>query len=385
MLSKSGSPHCVVLIHGTWGGRSAWSLSESAWATTAANFADVARFTWSGSNRQSTRIQASFELAECLANELGSYKTIHLVAHSHGGNIATRAAGITPERIMSIVTLGTPYIHADIYSSNRIADSTITALLTLTALLTIAGIFLGTSYLPNLMVPFQTESNSHLFGTAVTGILFLLTVGIYALLEPMVLRLRTRIEQRYAGFGTNQVPVLAIYYENDEAFRLLRHSSGLQRAIDKVPRFLYRPFQMVISDDGKDRILTLGTLLIALPGAAFAAAMSDIGWLSIVGTLGLATMPAVFLLKAANWFTPVLSGAATLGVDCWVDMMLAQVRVRRTPIGPGPVTARHLRFAARFVETKGGLVHSSICHDQRALEEATEWIVRKISNLPLLG
>jgi len=74
---------------------------------------EVQAFIWSGRNSQYDRRKASIDLARYLNNPAFiKYRSIHIIGHSHGGNIATRAGILGPNRATSVITVGTPFISA---------------------------------------------------------------------------------------------------------------------------------------------------------------------------------------------------------------------------------------------------------------------------------
>ena len=119
------SSHVVFLIHGTWGrGFLPWTRKEVAdWCTTdspcrraveAALGMDTVFVPkkWSGSNSPTERIKASKQLRADIIKyrrEVPAAK-IHLLSHSHGGNVAFYAARGIETDLASITCLSTPFI-----------------------------------------------------------------------------------------------------------------------------------------------------------------------------------------------------------------------------------------------------------------------------------
>ena len=73
---------------------------------------------WSGENSEAERRRAAYDLAECIRS-LGDdrrIRRVHIVAHSHGGNVTRRAMrylGAHRHFVSSIIYLGTPFLHFD--------------------------------------------------------------------------------------------------------------------------------------------------------------------------------------------------------------------------------------------------------------------------------
>lgn len=110
----------VILVHGTWGRRSAWTKPDSklSVALTAAG-CTVVSFTWSGRNSHRARALAARDLADHLNAEVAKSprSRFWVVAHSHGGNVAVRAVAKLRQsrrRVpqISTIALATPFINS---------------------------------------------------------------------------------------------------------------------------------------------------------------------------------------------------------------------------------------------------------------------------------
>src|SRR5437868_6853158 len=72
--------------------------------------AEIREFYWTGLNRHDARLRAGQELAQVIAAQ-PSERRIHIVGHSHGGNIALVAANHLPaRRVQTIVLLANPHL-----------------------------------------------------------------------------------------------------------------------------------------------------------------------------------------------------------------------------------------------------------------------------------
>lgn len=131
----------VVTIHGT--GDTAEGPDGEKWFQNGSSFvrdlsgklaaqglnADVIPHLWSGANSARGREQGTISLTEKLRKLKSDYDAIHLVGHSHGGNVATDAAvamgwsGDTCKtKVRSITTIGTPFLRGDVGFAEWVAS-----------------------------------------------------------------------------------------------------------------------------------------------------------------------------------------------------------------------------------------------------------------------
>jgi pimeloyl-ACP methyl ester carboxylesterase len=120
----AGSPEAVrivvTLVHGTFARAAAWTADDSDIASAlGAHFDDlvIARYEWSGDNDVMARIRAEDHLREHLTTLQQQYPFArqYLIGHSHGGNIAVRAATTRQLdiNVQGVACLGTPFIAAE--------------------------------------------------------------------------------------------------------------------------------------------------------------------------------------------------------------------------------------------------------------------------------
>jgi hypothetical protein len=107
-----------ILIHGTWGADCSWYVPKGDFfdaleQTVCKKNSAVVSFRWSGGAGHDARIKAAHNLAK-LIKTYDSKVAIYIVAHSHGGNVATLASNILGQEednkhyIRALFTLGTP-------------------------------------------------------------------------------------------------------------------------------------------------------------------------------------------------------------------------------------------------------------------------------------
>ncbi len=115
-----------IVIHGTFAKYASWHHPENKFITTLKknlpSDAQVYRFLWSGKNSYPARLEAGILCKEYIKNITPCNASVHIIGHSHGGNIAIVAAQELEKEnssifINSLITLGTP-ICVDSYLPN---------------------------------------------------------------------------------------------------------------------------------------------------------------------------------------------------------------------------------------------------------------------------
>jgi hypothetical protein len=114
--------HDVIQIHGTWGRffrrTAAWCRPEHLCRRSIEHAlgpnTTFHTFGWSGANSPAARLRATARLADCIRDIRRQRNScIHVVAHSHAGNIALCAARDEEiaRQLSSITCLSTPFLH----------------------------------------------------------------------------------------------------------------------------------------------------------------------------------------------------------------------------------------------------------------------------------
>lgn len=129
----------IVTVHGT--GDTAEELEGPKWFQRGSAFSyalqgdlaaagldcEIIPLLWSGANSATAREQGSRKLVRVVGELRRQGKKVHVVAHSHGGNVATDAACMLGWRanaphptLVSVTTVGTPFLHARMSLSETI-------------------------------------------------------------------------------------------------------------------------------------------------------------------------------------------------------------------------------------------------------------------------
>jgi len=108
----------VFIIPGTHGNAETWFTQVPGRSTFASELAaafgsdvTVRRLLWNGDFRQSHRAAAAEQMAREIDLQSEGFDRVHVLGHSHGGNIALMAARRTHRRIDTLVCLGTPHLY----------------------------------------------------------------------------------------------------------------------------------------------------------------------------------------------------------------------------------------------------------------------------------
>jgi Alpha/beta hydrolase family len=111
----AGRELAVVLIHGTFARKSTWTAPEAPLPGAFGDAVTKVRFLWSDANSMRSRRIATEGLRRCILELVAQgYRHVAVVAHSHGGNIALKAAedASIAQHVSAIVCMATPFISA---------------------------------------------------------------------------------------------------------------------------------------------------------------------------------------------------------------------------------------------------------------------------------
>jgi len=141
MSDNTGDRIAIVTVHGT--GDTAAAPEGDKWFQRGSTFstrlvqrlasqgidADIVPHMWSGANSAKGRETGSEKLAKALNQVSKNYDGVHVIGHSHGGNVANDAATMMSWRrskkkkkhkVDSITTVGTPFFKAELSASESL-------------------------------------------------------------------------------------------------------------------------------------------------------------------------------------------------------------------------------------------------------------------------
>lgn len=218
----------IVTVHGT--GDTALSVEGEKWFQRGSAFAsrlterltasglsvEILPYLWSGANSATARAAAAAGLQRTISHLAEGGKGVHVVGHSHGGNVANDAAcridwrrSRGPRKIRSIATVGTPFLKLRVGAFESVA----TLLASIIAAVAIAGCLYA------LLI-----ERHFLYAPYLLGALF----G-----APFYAAALTRL----ARAGRRKRPslrILAVRHPNDEAIAFLQHVERID--IEAFPR-----------------------------------------------------------------------------------------------------------------------------------------------------
>ena len=235
----------VVTVHGT--GDTAKSADGPKWFQRGSAFserlkqllaqrgvdADIVPHLWSGANSAWERERGANGLARHLRKLFKDYETIHVVGHSHGGNVANDAAVLLKwglrgdkkyEKFDSLTTVGTPFI------DTRTSWPQLLAGIVFMILAYTSAITFPITVLISLATMISRQDFEYLWA-----------VGVYvAIFGPCILFMLNMSRQgvrrilRPRRGGKTKTAVFALWHDNDEAISFLRRVEELP--LEPFPR-----------------------------------------------------------------------------------------------------------------------------------------------------
>jgi hypothetical protein len=242
----------IVTVHGT--GDTAEGADGEKWFQRGSQFsqrvlsnlgrqgidAEIVPHLWTGANSAWDRERGANKLADRLRGLYKKYDSIHVIGHSHGGNVANDAAVLLKwglrrtaqrEKFDSLITVGTPFFNVRTGALQRIAGILFMLIAWGSAIifpLVAALLIWGTATGQNLMdVGSQQEE---LIITA----FYLLIVGPTTLFMLHMSRLGIRRILRPKTGGRTRTSVFSIWHQNDEAIAFLQRVEELN--LEPFPR-----------------------------------------------------------------------------------------------------------------------------------------------------
>jgi hypothetical protein len=238
----------IITVHGT--GDTAPGPDGSKWFQRGAAFtealkaklavrglqAEIIPHLWSGSNSAREREKAGDKLADLVKKTSRNSEPVHIIGHSHGGNVANEAADFLRwgrrklkqgrhDRIASLITVGTPFFKISTGKAETFAGLAFLGITILSAIaLAVAALVMIFALAAGYLSPQALESSAAETALGVTFILGLIGLDIVAMIFMMRLAIEgaRRILRADKVKSTTHSLVNAIYHPNDEAIAFLQ-------------------------------------------------------------------------------------------------------------------------------------------------------------------
>lgn len=245
MGQNQSGPIAIVTVHGT--GDTAAADAGDKWFQQGAAFsealrarlaqegftADIKPHLWTGANSAWDREQAANGLAARIRKLYKHYDTIHVIGHSHGGNVANDAAVLLKwglrkdakkERFDSLTTVGTPFFNVRTGWLQMLAGILFLIIAWGSA---IVFPFLSLLLLVLVVNGEFMEGSSHAMQLIVFGVYFF-TVGPAVLFMLRMSRQGVRRILRPRRGAHTKTSIFSIWHENDEAIAFLQRVEELK-------------------------------------------------------------------------------------------------------------------------------------------------------------
>jgi hypothetical protein len=313
--SKHGSGKlAVITVHGT--GDTAPGPDGDKWFQNGSAFAgklkdglsargldaEIIPHLWSGANSANAREIGARKLVKRIRQLSKDKRDVHIIGHSHGGNVANDAAcmlGWTLKhhmpKISSVTTVGTPFFRTHVTTSERIGAWAF-VIMTLLSILVVGG----ASILFAIGAASVTQQEQDLFNALVAGLGVFVIPSIVVLIFTIPIALhgigRIRRASRKRRADTS---LYSIWHPNDEAIAFLMRVEELP--IEPFPRWSFLRSSRTSAIVWGIRVVSIlpitGVILLIIAlianstsGAALPIAgvpMGELGlWLIIGGLLG---------------------------------------------------------------------------------------------------
>jgi hypothetical protein len=307
----------IVTVHGT--GDTAKEMSGQKWFQQGSPFAqrllghlqqqgvdaEIVPHLWSGANSAWERERAADKLADRIRGLYNKYDSIHVVGHSHGGNVANDAAVLlkwglrrnaTKEKFDSLTTVGTPFFNVRTGPMQMLAGI----------------LFMAIAWGSVIVFPLMAAAFAYdiytggEFGAgglddSIVSLVYLGLVVPCVIFMLVMSRQGMRRLFRPRKGGRTRTSVLSIWHEHDEAIAFLQRVEELK--LEAFPRgSLFRGSRATAISIG-----VLGVLIVALANPVLYAlgmadlldyerdAMGDVGGDAVTLTIvGLMLAPAIF-------------------------------------------------------------------------------------------
>ncbi|MGD9981715.1 MAG: esterase/lipase family protein [Hyphomonadaceae bacterium] len=321
----SESKVAIVTVHGT--GDTATGPDGEKWFQRGSQFsqrlqqnlsaqglkAEIVPHLWSGANSAWDRERGANKLAARLRGLYNKYDSIHVIGHSHGGNVANDAAVLLKwglrrtaerEKFDSLTTVGTPFFNVKTGTPQRVAG----VLFVIIAWASAIVFPLIASYLIFGLVTGESTMDMTRTEEFYATLIYILLVGPCTLFMLHMSRQGIRRILRPRTGGRTRTSVFSIWHDNDEAIAFLQRVEELK--LEPFPRGSFFRGSRAFA-------VSLGVLIVLAIGLAnpvlYAFGMADLLDFNTTGadddvTSNIIAVTVMSLLVAPAIFTSVYLG-----------------------------------------------------------------------------
>lgn len=373
----------VLLLHGTWAGAGRWTHHNSDFRRRVRieleklGFEKVEfdTFPWNGKNRWRARSEvakAIDERIEKLDGMINRPTEVHeeweflVIAHSHGGNIATEAirnrmSADPAVPIRGIVCLNTPFLTLEVRGSIAYLLVWLVVSLALGSALWAGGVD-GLVSLPPAIAKLGPS-----FLSSVTRSALLQTIVLIGIFLATLLLISRRVKRAQREEPTGPTPnVLCLSCPDDEAITFL----GLGEGIANLPQLFLHPIALILAATTTAFLLYIG---------------GDLGWCGTRWPCWDAQLASV-TLHFVLWVGTALLGGL-IGNGCVAALfglsfrhafaaLVSRVLVSYIPLRPARSTFRGISELGIRWGNPLQLFHSAIFKSPETFEEISAWLKR---------
>jgi hypothetical protein len=362
----------LVLVHGTWSDGKLWTEENTFFCGETLNLLRklnfdpvIRRILWSSKNDTAAREMVRTELGSLLSDwaEMKEETPILIVAHSHGGNIATDAVrdALTENNdlpVIGIICMNTPFMKQEV----RTSTSYLRFWSFLALILLLVQLWWSTVW----SVPVRADPS--IFTETARWAMTAVSIATFVVLLCLI-RLG-KVVDKADGIADyrNPVPdVLCLSCPDDEAISLL----GLAEGLSNLTQIAFHPWALA---------------LYLVSGAALSVSMQM--WGSTSGRLDLGILLQWMHLFFVIWTASAITVSAIASVFLSkifglsrkeaVESMVARTLVSYVPLKPAVSVFRAVNELNLGWRHCFGLFHSSIYNSKDTIREIAAWLHRQI-------
>ncbi|MEM7194312.1 MAG: alpha/beta hydrolase [Pseudomonadota bacterium] len=380
-IPESEQPeYLITLVHGTFAHKApwAWDYRSDFRSYLRENLPGNVKFrccAWSGRNRNRDRIHAAERLKKRLERQSRLYPNAKkiVIGHSHGGNVAIRAAAEfdSGRNLLAVVGMNTPWICA-----TRRNTLQLSFFLGIFSFIALELWLLSRASLTTEQSSWWVQALSGLAVGAVLMLVAFLVIYKGSAVYKWMMGKREKLIKTLQPAPLHNTPVLCVWGGDDE----VRNAFTVLEAVENIPFLLLHWVGLSV----------IAILIIAGIEMGYLPQLVDFVTKEMDGSFNVWMQDKFFVVASATIYLTLTMYALILLI------YVVNVVLRLLPVGVAvanfyhsafvhlsftlvPVTAKHTDF--REVDTNlNFLSHSSVYEDEKSLEEVCRWIIARSKN-----